>query len=71
MWKACIVLSIAAHGVMDKYIAQRPSGSVGSPGRGDNPRQNPGAAAGPLTRWTMRRMAALVGVSHVTVARVW
>ena len=25
----------------------------------------------PLTHWTTRRMAALIGVSHVTVARVW
>ena len=25
----------------------------------------------PLTHWTTRRMAPLVGVSHVTVARVW
>lgn len=25
----------------------------------------------PLTHWTTRRMATLIGVSHVTVARVW
>jgi hypothetical protein len=25
----------------------------------------------PVTHWTTRRMAALIGVSHVTVARVW
>ncbi len=25
----------------------------------------------PLTHWTTRRMAALIGVSHVTVAKVW
>ncbi len=29
------------------------------------------APPAPLTHWTTRRMAALVGVSHVTVHRVW
>jgi transposase len=29
------------------------------------------APPAPLTHWTTRRMAALIGVSHVTVQRVW
>jgi hypothetical protein len=29
-----------------------------------------GATAAPLTHWTTRRMAALIGVSHLTIARV-
>jgi transposase len=29
------------------------------------------APPAPLTHWTTRRMAMLIGVSHVTVARVW
>jgi putative transposase len=28
-------------------------------------------APAPLTHWTTRRMAALIGVSHMTVAKVW
>jgi transposase len=29
------------------------------------------ASPAPLTHWTTRRMATTVGVSHMTVARVW